>query len=137
MMIWIWPAAAVAAALLAWYLIHRSSMNRVGGFIEKRRAGSRMVSRGELVDGNRHMEVALALTDSTLFYENSDLQASLDLEWVREIEYDTELVTGQPVEVGRVLRLRSSSRTVEFVLPQEMVTRWHNMLPPRQVRTTA
>ncbi|HEX6087670.1 MAG TPA: hypothetical protein VF266_24270 [Thermoanaerobaculia bacterium] len=137
MMIWIWPLAAIAAALLAWYLINRSSMNRVGGFIEKRRSGSRMVGRGELVDGNRHMEVALALTDSTLFYENSDMQASLDLEWVREIEYDTELVTGQPVEVGRVLRLRSSSRTVEFVLPQETVTRWHNMLPPRQVRTTA
>ncbi|HYC93377.1 MAG TPA: hypothetical protein VEO54_29490 [Thermoanaerobaculia bacterium] len=128
-------AGVVAAGLLGWNLYGRFASDRIAGLIEKRRTGSRMVGRGELVDGNRHMAVALALTDSTLFYENSDLQASLDLEWVREIEYDTELVTGQHVEVGRVLRLRSSSRTVEFVLPQETLTRWHTMLPPRQART--
>lgn len=137
MMMWLLSlAGAAAVAFLGWNLYNRFAADRIAGFIEQRRSGSRMVGRGELVDGNRHMAVALALTDSTLFYENSDLQASLDLDWVREIEYDTELVTGQPVEVGRVLRLRSSSRTVEFVLPQDSVTRWHTMLPPRQVPAT-
>jgi hypothetical protein len=127
--------AAVTVVILAWNLYGRFAKDRIAAFIERRRATSRMVGPGELVDGSRHMAVALALTDSTLFYENSDMQASLDLQWVREIEYSTELLTGQAVPHGRVLRLRSSSRTFEFVLPSEMVPRWHMMLPPRRMRT--
>jgi hypothetical protein len=132
-------AGVVALALLGWDLYRRISSDRLAAFTDGRRASSRLVGRGELVDGNRHLEVALALTDSTLFYENSDMQASLDLEWIREIEYDTELATGSAVEAsrGRVLRLRSSSQTFEFILPQESVTRWHTALPPRQVRVPA
>lgn len=137
MMVLLSIAGIALVAFLGWNLYSRFSADRIASFIERRKTSSRMVSRGELVDGNRHMTVALALTDSTLFYENADLEASLDLEWVREIEYDTELVTGQVVPEGRVLRLRSSSRTLEFVLPAETVTRWNVMLPPRGVRVAA
>jgi hypothetical protein len=91
-----------------------------------------MVGRGEFVDGNRHMAVALAVTNSTLFYENAAMQASLDLQWVREIEYDTELGTGGAVPGGKVLRLRSDSQTFEFVLPDDSVARWHLVLPARR-----
>jgi hypothetical protein len=100
--------------------------------IERHRTTSRMVSRAELVDGNRHVEVVMAMTPSTLHYENADMQASLDLQWIHEIEYDNELATGQAVENGKVLRLRSNSQTFEFVLPQDVVPRWHVMLPPRR-----
>jgi hypothetical protein len=113
-------------------LYRRLRSDGVEAFNAKRRPTSRFVSRGEYVDGNRHLDVALAVTQSTFFYENTDMEASIDLQWVREIEYDTELVTGTVVRNGRVLRLRSQSQTFEFVLPNDVVSRWHTMLPPRR-----
>jgi hypothetical protein len=137
MMTWLTIAAVVVVALLGWNLYRRFATDRIAVFTERRRAGSKIVSRGEFVDGNRHLDVALALTQSTLFYENSDMQASIDLEWVREVEYDTELATGLAIADGRVLRLRSQSQMFEFVIPAELVTRWYMLLPPRRVRDRA
>jgi hypothetical protein len=137
MLVWLSIGALVAVAFLGWNLYRRFGADRIAELIERRRATSRMVSRGELVDGNRHLEVALALTPSTLFYENSDLQASIDLQWVREIEYDTELATGTAPPAGKVLRLRSRNQTFEFVLANDVVPRWHMMLPPRRVAEPA
>lgn len=133
MMTWLWIAAVVAVAVLGWSLYRRFGTDRIAAFNERRRAGSKIVSRGEFVDGNRHLDVALALTQSTLFYENSDMEASIDLQWIREVEYATELATGLAIADGKVLRLRSQSQTFEFVLPREQVTRWHMLLPPRRV----
>lgn len=132
MMTFLMILALVVVVFLGWNLYRRFGADHIEEFMERRRAASRMVSRGELVDGNRHLEVALALTQSTFFYENRDMQASLDLRWVREIEYDTELATGTAVAGRRVLRLRSQSQTFEFVLPPDVVGRWHMMLPPRR-----
>jgi len=125
-------AAGIAVAFLGWNLVRRFGADRIEALMEKRRATSRIVSRAELVDGNRHLGVALAVTQSTLFYENAGLQASIDLQWVREIEYDSELATGTVPPAGKVLRLRSSSQTFEFVLPSDVMPRWHLMLPPRR-----
>ena len=130
-------AAVVAVLLLGWNLYRRFGTDRIAVFNERRRAGSKIVGRGEFVDGNRHLDVALALTQDTLYYENSDMEASIDLQWVREVEYDTELATGLAIENGKVLRLRSNSQTFEFVLPQELVTRWHLLLPPRRAKERA
>jgi hypothetical protein len=124
--------AVVAVAFLGWNLYGRFGIDRIAALNERRRETSRLVSRGEFVDGNRHLAVALAVTHSTFFYENSDMNASLDLHWVREIEYDSELATGLAVEGGKVLRLRSRSQTFEFVIPNDVVARWHMMLPPRR-----
>ena len=124
--------AVVVVAFLGWNLYRRFGADRIGEFNENRRSSSRMVGRGEFVDGNRHLAVALAVTQSTFFYENRDMQASLDLQWVREIEYDTELATGSAVAGGKILRMRSDSQTFEFVLPNDAVPRWHLMLPPRR-----
>lgn len=133
MITWLWIAAPVVVLLLGWNLYRRFGTDRIEALNEKRRASSRMVGRGEFVDGNRHLDVALAVTPSTLFYENSDMQASIDLQWVREIEYDTELATGTRPASGKVLRLRSQSQTFEFVIPELTVARWHMMLPPRRL----
>ena len=127
----LWLLGGVVVAYLGWSLYRRFGADRLAQFIERRRGGSRIVGRGEFVDGNRHLDVALAVTDSTLFYENSDMQASLELRWIREIEYDTELATGGAVTGGRVLRLRSDSQTFEFVVPNESATRWQLALPSR------
>ena len=132
MMPWLVLFAVIAAGFLGWNLYRRFGSDRILAFNEKRRESSRIVGRGELVDGNRHLEVALAVTQSTFFYENADMEASIDLQWVREIEYDTELSTGTTPATGKVLRLRSHSQTFEFVLPDDSVARWHMMLPPRR-----
>jgi hypothetical protein len=132
MWMWISIAIAIAVGALGWILVRRFGSGRLEAFNEQRRTTSRMVGRGEFVDGNRHLQVALAVTPSTFFYENRDMQASLDLHWVREIEYDTELATGTTPPSGKVLRLRTGSQTFEFVLPADTVARWHMMLPPRR-----
>lgn len=137
MMTYLSIAAVVVVAILGWNLFRRFGVDRIAQFNDKRRATSRMVSPGEFVDGNRHLAVALAVNESTFFYENADMQASLDLQWVREIEYDTELGTGGVAEGGKVLRLRTSSQTFEFVLPNDVVARWHMMLPPRGLMVPA
>lgn len=132
MMSWLLLVAVIVVGFLGWNLYRRFGADRIQSLNDKRRATSRIVSRGEYVDGNRHLDVALAVTQSTFFYENADMQASLDLDWIREIEYDTELSTGTTPATGKVLRLRSNSQTFEFVLPNDVVARWHMMLPPRR-----
>lgn len=124
-------AALGVVAFLAWILYRHVSASRIEAFTDQRRSTSRMVGRGEFVDGSRHLNVALALTNTDLFYENRDMQASLDLRWVREIEYDTRLATGHAVEGGKVLRIRCFSQVFEFVIPDTDLVRWHMMLPPR------
>jgi len=106
--------------------------DRIAALNEKRRATSRMVSSGEYLDGNRRVPVALSMTQSTFVYENGDMQSSLELQWVNEVEYDTRLSTGLAVEGVKVLRRRCYSRTYEFVIPNDVVPRWHMMLPPRR-----
>jgi len=132
MLFWMSTGAAVVVLFLSWNLYHRFGADRIAAFSEKRRVTSRIVSRGEFFDGSRHIEVALALTGETFYYENADMEASLDLEWVREIEYDTRLATGAAIAHGKVLRLRCYSQTFEFVLPDDVVARWQTMLPPRR-----
>ena len=132
MMALLWLSAGAVVAFLGWHLYRRLASDRIAEFIERRRTTSRLVGRGQFVDGNRHLDVALAVTQSTFFYENNDMQASLDLQWVREIEYDTELATGSAVAGSKILRMRSDSQTFEFVLPDDMVPRWHLMLPSRR-----
>lgn len=124
-------AAMVVVAVLCWILYRHVGASRMEALTDKRRATSRMVGGGEFVDGSRHLKVALALTNTDFFYENGDMQASLDLRWVSEIEYDTQLATGRAVEGGKVLRIRCFSQLFEFVVPNEDLVRWHMMLPPR------
>ena len=132
MMTYLSIAALIAVAILGWNLYRRLGTDRIAQFNDKRRATSRMVSSAEFVDGDRHLPVALAVTQSMFYYENSDMQASLDLQWVREIEYDTQLATGLAVDGGKVLRLRCFSQVFEFVIANDVVARWHMMMPPRR-----
>lgn len=134
---WFLIAAAIALAVLGWSLYRRLGADRIEKCMARRRPTARMVSRGDFVDSGRHVAVALAVTDSTFFYENSGMQATLDLQWVREIEYGTELTTGTAVAGGKVLRLRCYNQTFEFVLANDVVARWHMMMPPRRAAVPA
>ena len=119
---------AVVVAFLLFNLFKRLASDRLEAFSASRRGSSQLVSRGELVDGSRHLNVALALTDSAFIYENSDMQASLERKWIQEVEYENELSTGQSVGDGKVLRLRCFSKTFEFVLPPEVAGLWQTAL---------
>lgn len=130
MMFWLSIAAAGVIAVLCWTLYRHVGATRLEALLAKLRLTSRMVSSGEFVDGSRHLKVALALTNTDLIYENADMHASLDLRWVREVEYDTRLATGHPITGGKVLRIRCSSQVFEFVLPNDVVPRWNTMLVP-------
>jgi hypothetical protein len=131
-MFWLMIGAAVAVAGLVWMLYRLYASRNLQKFNDGRRATSRLVSRGEFVDGNRRLEVALALTDVAFYYENADMQASLDLEWIEEVEYASELATGRSVVDGKVLRLRCHRQVFEFVLQNAVVLAWKNVLPTRR-----
>lgn len=121
------------AAVVIWMVSRRVATRQMKEITDRRRPSSKVVSDAEFVDGSRHMRVALALTDSALFYENIDMQATLDREWIEEVEYENELSTGQVIGAGTVLRLRSASQTFEFVLPKEAIAQWKTFLPAQRM----
>lgn len=124
---------AVAAVLLLARSLHRRlTADGIHLLVEKRRAGSLVASRGCVVDGSRRVDVAMALTGPTLFYESDEINASVDLEWVNEVEYDTCIGSGASVDAGKVLRLRCHNRNFEFIIPDDALLRWQTMLPERR-----
>ena len=127
-------ATAVAGlAVLASVWRKRMLSDSLALFSNRRRDTSKLVGRAEFVDGNRRMQVALALTDGTLYYENADMQASLERQWIHEIEYDDELTTGQPIGGATVMRLRCFSQKFEFLLASAAVPEWKVALPPHRM----
>jgi hypothetical protein len=126
--LWILAAVIVIAAL-GWSLWRRFAADDMQRLNDHRRDSCRLVGTAELVEGNQHIPVALALSSTTLYYENADLKATLELRLIDEVEYANELVTGQPVHGGKVMRLRSFSRMFEFVLDPTSAPRWQAELP--------
>lgn len=127
-MSWILVAAALAVGV-GWALYRKLGSRHLQRILDRRRPSSRIVSLGEFVEGGRHMAVALALTDAAFYYESSDMQASLDLEWIEEVSYDSELATGRVVVDAQVLRLRCQSQLFEFVLSSDVVAAWKAAMP--------
>lgn len=116
-------------AILVWLLAKVHAAGLLTRFNDGRRGSSRLVGRGELIDGSRHIPVALALSDSTFFYENDDIRASLGLEHVREVEYESESSTGTMADGGKFLRFRCFSQVFEFLIRDDEVARWETVLP--------
>ena len=107
--------------------------DHVNEYVQRRSASSRVASRADFVEGMQRIPVALALTDDTIFYESPDLQASLELQRIEEVEYDDETATGQHVAVGKALRLRAHGHTFEFLLDSETARKWQTALPPHRL----
>jgi hypothetical protein len=122
---------AVIVAVLGWNLRKRFAADGIRRFKNGRRPSARVVSSADFIDGSRRIPVSLALNRAALYYENSDMQASLDLDWIQEVEYRNELVTGQHVGPGNVLWLHCFSRAFEFILPADAVQQWQTVLPAR------
>jgi len=120
----------VLAALVIVFLKVRQR-DLLGAMLEKRRASSTLVSRAEYVEGVERIPVALSITGDSLYYENTDLEASFELNRLDEIEYSDELATGIEAHGCRVLRLRSHGAAFEFLLEKPEAAKWESALPPR------
>ncbi len=124
----------IVLVFLVWLLKNRHRSNALEDFHKKRRdGGAKLVGVADYVEGMEHMSVSLALTDQTIFYENEDFQAQLDLERLDEVEYDDELSTGKEVQDGKVLRLRSHGHTFDFILTRDDAAKWQALLPPHRM----
>jgi len=116
------------------FLFLRARQQDLTGEIMKKRAGSKLISRADYVEGAESIPVVLSLSDDSIYYENSDLQASFELSRLDEIEYAEDLSTLKHIPAGhRVLRLRSHGATFEFLLPTADWTKWQSALKGHRV----
>jgi hypothetical protein len=122
----------VVLAILIWIYFRLRSRDHVEQLLAKHRAASRVCSRACLLEGMEQIPVALALTAESINYENSDLQASIDLSVIEEVEYDDETATGHTI-AGRVLRLRAHNHVFEFILDLPSAKQWEAALPARRL----
>jgi hypothetical protein len=108
------------------------SRDRLTALAAKHRSPE-VTSTADMVDGRQHIQVALTLERTKIYFENQELQAAIELERIDEVEYDDELATGTQVEQGRVLRLRSHGHAYEFILDDVAAKRWLAHLPPHRM----
>jgi hypothetical protein len=132
-----WLLIPAIVALVAFSLFRAFSADRIEALTARLRGSSRLVSRGEFIQGKRHLDVAMALTDSSLIYESSSMQGSLDRNWIQEVGYENRLSTGKSVGDAMVLRLRCLGRTFEFVLARDVVGDWESFLPSHGIKVKA
>jgi hypothetical protein len=126
----------VVLAVLVIVFLKVRQKDLIGALLEKRRGSSRLVSRADYVEGAELISVAMALTNDSVFYENTDLEASFELSRIDEIEYSDELMTGKNHgDDVRVLRLRSHGTAFEFLLDRAEARKWEATLPPRTLGT--
>ena len=125
--------AVIVAAVVVMYLRRRRS-DQIAAMLKKRQPSARLVTRAEFAEGMERMPVALALTEQTLYYENPDFEASIDVVDIDEVEYDDELAIGRSVTGGcRVLRFRAHGNSFDFILAPGDCEKWMAVLPPHRM----
>jgi hypothetical protein len=122
----------VVLAILLWIYFRLRSKDHVEQVLAKHKASARVCSRACLLEGMEQIPVALALTADSIHYENRDLQASIDLSVIEEVEYDDETATGHTI-AGKVLRLRAHNHVFEFMLDLPSAKQWETALPARRI----
>lgn len=115
-----------AAAALVWLFLRTRAKNQLERIATKRRGESKLVEQAEFVENGSHIPVVLSLTDQSIFYENMEIAAQIDLERIDEVEYSEGF--GREA-TGKMLRLRAHGHTYEFVLDEKSASRWGKMLP--------
>lgn len=124
-------AAVALVGLVLWFRrLHENAS--FDGIMLRRRATAKISSRAELVDGRNHIPVALTLEQAQICYENVDMNASLDIAEIDEVEYGSDLLTGG-IAKGAVLRVRAHGRAIEFVLDMPTAEKWSHLLPPHRI----
>jgi hypothetical protein len=118
---------AIIAALV-WGLSRARSRGNFDEFIRGHKTTAQISSMAELIDSGNHVEVALTLDRTQIFYENAHLQARLDIARLDEVEYDSEQGTGK-----NILRLRAHNQSFEFILDPAIARQWTALLPPHRM----
>lgn len=126
------PIAVVVIAGLVFWFRRSQEQNRFEAVMKRAAAKAGMCSRAELIDGANHIPVALSLDANQINYESADLDGSIDIGRIDEVEYESGLVSGGHL-AGSVLRLRSHGRMFEFVLDPAAATLWSQHLPAHKM----
>lgn len=122
----------VVLVVLIWFLVRLRGKDHVEEVLAKHRGTARVCSRACLLEGMEQIPIALVLTAEAIDYENADMQASIELPLIEEIEYDDETATGHTV-AGKVLRLRAHNHVFEFTLDLATAKQWEAAMPARRI----
>jgi len=125
-------AGVVVLAVLLWIYLRMRSKDRIDEIMGKHRGSASVCSRANLVEGMEMIPVALALKNDAIYYENTDIQASIELALIEEVEYDDETATGHTMP-GKVLRIRAHNHVFEFALDLPTARQWEAAFPPRGI----
>lgn len=123
----------VALAVLVWVFVRTWNNDQLEEIVKRHTPTARLSTKADLIEGINHIPVALSLEGSDIVYENPDLQAKLEIARIEEVEYASELATGNHVEAGRVMRLRSHGHAFEFILDPASAERWSAALPAHRM----
>ncbi len=125
--------SVIVIAAIIWLIQRQRASSSIDKFMQKRKGESILSHRAVFMEGREKLAVALTLTDKTVFYENQDFEARLDITQIDEVEYDDETMTGLSQDGHRILRLRSHSHTFEFILPNAQIKQWEEHLSPHHL----
>lgn len=125
-------AGVVVLVVLLWVYLRMRSKDRIDEIMARHRGSASVCTRANLVEGMEMIPVAVALKSDALYYENTDIQASIELPLIEEVEYDDETATGHTVP-GKVLRIRAHNHVFEFSLDLAAARQWEAGLPARLV----
>lgn len=114
----------VVIAAIIWLIQRQRASSSIDKFIQKRKGNAILSHRAVFMEGREKLPVALTLTKETVFYENQDFEARLDLSQIDEVEYDTETTTGLSQDNHRIVRFRSHGHIFEFLAPAADVKQW-------------
>ena len=125
-------AAAVVAAALVWWYRSLRERGRIASMAKRTAAGAALFSWAQLIDGSKQVSVALSLREGRLKYQNAEVDGSIDVHDIDEIEYVSDLMTGS-MAAGAMLRVRSHGHAFEFALDVATAERWCHSLPPHRL----
>ncbi len=125
-------AGVVVLVVLLWIYLRMRSKDRIDEILDRHRGSASVCSRANLVEGMEMIPVALALKNDAIYYENTDIQASIELALIEEVEYDDETATGHTMP-GKVLRIRAHNHVFEFALDLPTARQWEAGFPPRGI----
>ena len=123
----------ILLAIIIWFVNQQRAKGRIDEMVKKRAGDAIIAHRALYMEGRERLPVALALTPQSVFYENFDLEARLDLDRIDEVEYDDETTTGLSQEGCKILRLRSHGQVFEFVITKAEAEEWAEHLKTHHI----
>src|SRR5438105_1220434 len=87
------PLAAIAVFGLVWWY-RRSRVDDALNDLMTQHPDASIRTRAHLINGGNHFAVALTLEPQQITYQNADIDGSIVISEIDEVEYGSDLVTG-------------------------------------------